>query len=60
MSHIRHILSASQFDRPFLDRMYRLTNKIRQFDKSKEGLMYLQSLLPHRRAMLYFTQPSWI
>ena len=58
MSHIRHILSASQFDRPFLDRMYRLTNKIRQFDKSKEGLMYLQSLLPHRRAMLYFTQPS--
>jgi aspartate carbamoyltransferase catalytic subunit len=54
----RHILSASQFDRPFLDKMYRLTNKIRRFDKSKEGLMYLQSLLPHRRAMLYFTQPS--
>ncbi len=58
MSQIRHILSASQFDRPFLDRMYRLTNKIRQFDKSKEGLLYLQSLLSHRRAMLYFTQPS--
>ena len=38
--------------------MYRLTNKIRQFDKSKEGLLYLQSLLSHRRAMLYFTQPS--
>lgn len=38
--------------------MYRLTNKIRRFDKSKEGLMYLQSLLPHKRAMLYFTQPS--
>lgn len=55
---IRHILNASQFDRPFLDRMYRLTNKIRQFDKSKEGLLYLQSLLAHRRAMLYFTQPS--
>lgn len=58
MSQIRHVLSASQFDRPFLDRIYRLTNKIRQFDKSKEGLLYLQSLLPHRRAMLYFTQPS--
>jgi aspartate carbamoyltransferase catalytic subunit len=58
MSEIRHILSASQFDRPFLDRMYSLTNKIRQFDKSKEGLMYLQSLLAHKRAMLYFTQPS--
>ena len=58
MGEIRHILSASQFDRPFLDRMYRLTNKIRQFDKSKEGLIYLQSLLAHKRAMLYFTQPS--
>lgn len=54
----RHILSASQFDRPFLDRMYVLTNTIRRFDKSKEGLMYLQSLLAHKRAMLYFTQPS--
>jgi aspartate carbamoyltransferase catalytic subunit len=53
-----HILSASQFDRPFLDKMYRLTNKIRRFDKSKEGLLYLQSLLPHKRAILYFTQPS--
>ena len=58
MASIRHILSASQFDRPFLERMYRLTNKIRQFDKSKEGLLYLQSLLAEKRAMLYFTQPS--
>jgi aspartate carbamoyltransferase catalytic subunit len=58
MTEIRHILSASQFDRPFLDRLCRLTNKIRQFDKSKEGLLYLQSLLAHKRAMLYFTQPS--
>ena len=31
---------------------------IRKFDKSKEGLMYLQGLLAHKRAMLYFTQPS--
>lgn len=58
MNKIRHVLSASQFDRPFLDRMNKLTNKIRQFDKSKEGLIYLQSLLAHKRAMLYFTQPS--
>jgi aspartate carbamoyltransferase catalytic subunit len=54
----KHILSADQFDRPFLDYMYQLINTIRSFDKSKDGLMYLQSLLPHRRAMLYFTQPS--
>lgn len=54
----KHILTADQFDRPFLDYMYELINTIRKYDKSKDGLMYLQSLLSHKRAMLYFTQPS--
>lgn len=58
VSKPRHILSAGQFDRAFLDYVYELTNTIRKFDKSKDGLIYLQSLLRHRRAMLYFTQPS--
>lgn len=53
-----HILRADQFNRGFLDYLFTLTNTIRQFDKSTEGLRYLQTLLPHRRAMLYFTQPS--
>jgi len=53
-----HILSADQFDRPFLDRICDLTDTIRRYDKSKEGMVYLQSLLPHRQSMLYFTQPS--
>jgi len=54
----RHILRASQFDRSFLDYLCNLTTTIRRFDKSKEGLVYLRSLLAHKRAMLYFTQPS--
>jgi aspartate carbamoyltransferase catalytic subunit len=54
----KHILSAKQFDRPFLDYMHTLTSTIRRFDKSKDGLVYLKSLLPHRQSMLYFTQPS--
>ncbi len=54
----RHILSADQFDRPLLDYLYLLTNRIRRFDKSKDGSLYLQNLLSHRRAMLYFAQPS--
>ena len=53
-----HILSSSQFDRPFLDHMCRLTDAIRRLDKSKEGLLYLKRLLPHKRGILYFTQPS--
>ncbi|MEM0906227.1 MAG: aspartate carbamoyltransferase [Pseudomonadota bacterium] len=55
---LSHVLASSQFDRAFLDYLYTLTTTIRRFDKSREGLSYLQSLLPHKRAMLYFTQPS--
>ncbi|WP_420391830.1 aspartate/ornithine carbamoyltransferase family protein [Acuticoccus sp.] len=55
---LRHVLSSSQFDRPSLEYLCQLTNTIRRFDKSREGLAYLASLLSHKRAMLYFTQPS--
>lgn len=55
---LRHVLSSSQFDRRFLDYIYQLTTTIRRFDKTRDGIVYLRSLLPHKRAMLYFTQPS--
>jgi len=53
-----HILKADHFDRPFLEYICKLTDHIRRLDKTKDGLMYLRGLLAHRRAMLYFTQPS--
>jgi aspartate carbamoyltransferase catalytic subunit len=53
-----HILQAAQFDRPMLDELCELTTSIRKFAKHKEGLLFLRSLLAHKRAMLYFTQPS--
>ena len=53
-----HILKSSQFDLPTLKYLYRLTNNIRRFDKSKDGLLYLKGLLNEKRAMLYFTQVS--
>jgi aspartate carbamoyltransferase catalytic subunit len=52
------ILFSQQFDRQFLDYLYNLTNKIRKTAKDKKGMNFLQSLLSHRRAMLYFVQPS--
>ena len=55
---IKHILKATQFSRPTLEYIYELTNRIRQFDKCKEGLLYLRGLLKEKRAMLYFTQSS--
>ena len=53
-----HTLIAQQFDRPLLERLAALASRIRFMAKSKEGALYLKSLLPHKRAMLYFSQPS--
>lgn len=53
-----HVLNARQFDRAQLDKLCELTTAIRKFAKTKEGLLYLRGLLAHKRAMLYFTQPS--
>ena len=53
-----HTLIAQQFDRTLLERLAALASRIRFMAKSKEGALYLKSLLPHKRAMLYFSQPS--
>ncbi len=53
-----HTLFAQQFDRPILERLCNLANRIRFINKSKEGALYLKSVLAHKRAMLYFSQPS--
>ena len=53
-----HTLFAQQFDRPLLERLAALANRIRFISKSREGALFLKSFLPHKRAMLYFTQPS--
>ena len=53
-----HTLFAQQFDRPLLERLCALANRIRFINKSKEGALFLKNVLAHKRAMLYFSQPS--
>lgn len=53
-----HVLYSQQFDRHMLDRLCTLATQVRQIAKSKPGMRYLNGLLDHRRAMLYFSQPS--
>ena len=53
-----HTLFAQQFDRNLLERLCALANRIRFINKSKEGALYLKTVLAHKRAMLYFSQPS--
>jgi len=53
-----HTLFAQQFDLELLSRLTTLANEIRFIAKSRTGTEFLRSLLLHRRAMLYFSQPS--
>lgn len=53
-----HVIDPRGFDRQLLDELCELTSQVRQLAKTPGGARWLQTLLPDRRAMLYFTQPS--
>jgi aspartate carbamoyltransferase catalytic subunit len=53
-----HVLMSQQFARRDLDALGDLATQIRFIAKTESGSAFLRGLLPHRRAMLYFTQPS--
>ena len=55
---IRHVIFSGQFSAPFLEELGGIADMIRILSKSRAGQDFLINLLPHRRAMLYFTQPS--
>jgi len=52
------VIFSQQFDRPFMDYLCKLADMIRLLAKTKMGQKKLRQLLPHKRAMLYFVQPS--
>ena len=52
------IIFAQQFDRQFLDYTCNLADMVRILAKTKIGHQKLRHLLPRKRAMLYFAQPS--
>lgn len=51
-------LFSQQFSKKLMEKLFDTATKIRGIAKSKEGLDWLQTLLSHKRAMLYFVQPS--
>jgi aspartate carbamoyltransferase len=55
---LQHVIFADQFDRELLDHLCDIADYIHELSRSKDGHIFLQSLLPHKRAMLYFTQVS--
>jgi aspartate carbamoyltransferase len=55
---LKHLIFTAQLDLELLDHLGQVADMIRAFHKTKEGCEFLSSLLHHKRAMLYFTQPS--
>ncbi|MEO8464591.1 MAG: aspartate carbamoyltransferase [Gammaproteobacteria bacterium] len=53
-----HVIDPHVFDRTLLDELCDLATRVRTLAKSEVGARALRDLLPTRRAMLYFTQPS--
>lgn len=55
---LRHVIFSGQFSTELLDELEGIADMIRILSKSRAGQDFLINLLPHKRAMLYFTQPS--
>ncbi len=53
-----HVVLAQQFDRQAIEQLCRTADMIRAIGHAREGAQFLRTLLSHRRAMLYFIQPS--
>lgn len=55
---LSYVIFSQQFERKKLDELFELADKIRTLAKKKEGADFLQTLLSHKRATLFFSQPS--
>ena len=53
-----HVVLAQQFDRQVIEQLCQLSDMIRSIGGSRQGTQFLRTMLSHRRAMLYFIQPS--
>lgn len=55
---LRHLILAAQLTPELLEKLRRMSDMIRRMARTREGNRRLKDLLSHKRAMLYFTQPS--
>jgi len=55
---LRHVIFSGQYSVTLLEELADVADMIRVLSKSRPGQDFLINLLPHKRAMLYFTQPS--
>lgn len=57
-NRLYHIMRSQQFSYAFLEKLFDTADLIKYITRKPNGIEFLTSLLKHKRAMLYFTQPS--
>ncbi len=57
-NRLHDCLFSQQFDRALLDYLFAVADRLRAVTQNKTGADTVSQLLAHKRAMLYFVQPS--
>jgi len=55
---VYHVILAQQFERDLIEHLCRIAEMTRAISDARAGARFLTGLLSHKRAMLYFIQPS--
>ena len=55
---LQHVMLSHQFSIPLMEELFNIADHVKEMTRKPNGIEFLKSLLSHKKAMLYFTQPS--
>lgn len=55
---LQHVMLSHQFSIQLLEELFDIADRVKEMTRKPNGIEFLKSLLRHKKAMLYFTQPS--
>ena len=56
--HLQHVMLSDQFSVQLMEELFDIADHVKEMTRKPNGIEFLKSLLSHKKAMLYFTQPS--
>jgi aspartate carbamoyltransferase catalytic subunit len=55
---LQHVMLSHQFSISLMEKLFDIADHVKEMTRKPNGIEFLKSLLCHKKAMLYFTQPS--
>ncbi len=55
---LQHVMLSHQFTISLMEELFDIADHVKEMTRKPNGIEFLKSLLCHKKAMLYFTQPS--